>query len=267
MAADTKHEVVKRFQPSDGSIKIWRYIDLPKLIAFLETRSLHFARADTVEDPYEGAWPLVNVMAREKQIREIVADAKTVQSPEELRRHFISSTHYGRQTTYINCWHGGDTESAAMWRIYGTAAGSVVLQSRYENLVRTIPDDVYMGDVRVGSVYIGMVQYKDYNSSEDWIPGGNVMYPFMHKRREFEHEREVRALIWTPEGFSKERQERGDGKPRGIEVGINIEKLVETIRVQPTTPPWAREAIERLLTKYGLSSKVMPSRIDINPLY
>ena len=68
MAADTEHEVVERFQPSDGSMKIWRYIDLPKLIAFLETRSLHFARVDTLGDRYEGAWTLTNVAAREQEI-------------------------------------------------------------------------------------------------------------------------------------------------------------------------------------------------------
>ena len=93
------------------------------------------------------------------------------------------------------------------------------------------------------------------------------MYPFIHKRKEFEHEKEVRAFIWTTEGFSKERRKKGDYKPQGIEVGIDIENLVETIRVQPTTPTWARQAIEKLLEKYGWSAKVMPSQIDIVPLY
>ena len=56
---------------------------------------------------------------------------------------------------------------------------------------------------------MGMVQYKDYNSFEDWIPGGNMMYPFIHKRKEFEYEKEVRALIVTMEGLSKQRKEKG----------------------------------------------------------
>ena len=81
-----------------------------------------------------------------------------------LEEIFKSDTYFGRETTYINCWHGGEVESAAMWKLYGTAAGSVVIQSSYEKLVNAIPNDVYMGDVRVGCVYIGMVQYKDYNS-------------------------------------------------------------------------------------------------------
>lgn len=267
MAADTQHEVVERFQPSDGSMKIWRYTDLPKLLAFLETRSLYFARADTLGDRYEGAWTRTNIAAREYLIRKIATEAKAKQPAETVRQQFINATHWARETTYINCWHGGAAESAAMWRLYGTAAGSVVLQSRYEKLVQVIPDDVHMDETRVGSVYIGMVQYMDYNSLGDWIPGGNIMHPFMHKRKEFEHEREVRAFIWTPEGFSKERREQGGYRPPGITVNVDIDELVDTIRVQPTTPGWARQAIEQLLAKYGLSTKVMPSQIDLDPLY
>lgn len=267
MTADTKHVVVKQFQPPDRSMKIWRYVDLTKLLAFLETGSLYFARADTLGDQYEGAWTLSNMAAREELIGRILDDAKATSSPEALRQQFMNSTHYARETTYINCWHGGEAESAAMWKLYGTATGSVVLQSRYERLVQVIPDDVYMDDARVGSVYVGMVQYKDYNRVGDWIPGGNVMYPFIHKRKEFEHEQEVRAFIWTPEGFNKERRERGNYKPRGITVRIDVEWLVETVRVQPTTPEWARQAIEKLLVKYGLRTKVIPSQIDLDPLY
>lgn len=267
MAANTKHEVVERFQPSDGSMKIWRYTDLPKLIAFLETRSLYFARADTLGDRYEGAWTRTNIAAREHLIRQITADTKAKQPLESVRRQFISTTHLARETTYINCWHGGAAESAAMWRLYGTATGSVVLQSRYEKLAQVIPDDVYISDTRLGNVYIGMVQYKDYNSVGDWIPGGNIMHPFMYKRKEFEHEQEVRAFIWTMEGLNRERREQGGYKPLGITVDVDVDELVDTIRVQPTTPAWAREAIERLLAKYGLNTKVMPSQIDLDPLY
>ena len=101
----------------------------------------------------------------------------------------------------------------------------------YEKLVEALPDDVYMGDVPVGCVYMGMVQYKDYSSFEDWIPGDNVMYPFIHKRREFEYEKEVRALTWTPEGFSKQRREKGGYKPHCINLpGIWFPRFISSLR-------------------------------------
>ena len=69
------------------------------------------------------------------------------------------------------------------------------------------------------------------------------------------------------QGFSKQREETGGYKPRGITVDIDFDKVVETIRVQPTTPAWARQAIEKLLTRYGWDIKVISSQIDIPPTY
>ena len=273
MSANTEHEVVKSFQPPDGNMKIWRYMDLPKLIAFLETGSLHFARADTLGDPYEGSWTKLNSLAQVQLIQRMladaanIADAKVKYTPEDLRQQFARSTHWARETTYINCWHGGETESAAMWKLYGTSTGSIVIQSTYQKLEDAIPDGTSIDDVSTESVYMGMVQYKDYSSLEDWIPGGNVIYPFIHKRKEFEYEKEVRAIIWAPEVLNKERQEKGNYKPQGIKVPIDIETFVETIRVQPSAPIWVRRAIEHLLERYGWGMKVMSSQIDIEPMY
>ena len=264
MTAHTEHEVVERFQPPDGNMKIWRYVDLPKLIDFLETGSLHFARADTLGDPYEGSWTLLNMAARGQQIREMIADAElnipdaeVKYTPEKLQQEFERSAHHHRQAMYINCWHGGETESAAMWKLYGTAAGSIAIQSTYKKLVDVLPDDAFMG----------MVQYKNYSSLKDWVPADNIMYPFIHKRREFEHEKEVRAFIWIRASDSEHRQEKVDDRPQGIKVDIDSDKAVETIRVQPTTPSWVRESIKKLLKRYNWGMKVMPSQIDIEPMY
>ena len=274
MTAETDHPVVAPFQPPDRDIKIWRYMNLPQLINFLETESLHFARADTLGDPYEGSWTRLNKAVEKRQFQQWIADlertnpdAKGKNTPEQLQQMAENTTHLGRESIYINCWHVGETESAAMWKLYGTAAGSIVIQSTYKKLADAFPDDAYMGDVSVGKVYMGLVQYKDYNSFEDWIPGGNIMYPFIHKRKEFEYEKEVRALIFTMEGFSKRREGTRGYKPQGTAVGIDIDKVVETIRVEPTTPAWVRESIEKLLERYGWGMKVMPSQIDINPMY
>ena len=191
MTAEPDHPVVAPFQPPDRDIKIWRYMNLPQLINFLETGSLHFARADTLGDPYEGSWTRLNKAVEERQFNNglPIWKGQTPMRKGRTRRSRLqqmseNTTHLGRESTYINCWHGGETESAAMWKLYGTAAGSIVIQSTYKKLVDAFPDDAYMGDVRVGKIYIGLVQYKDYNSFEDWIPGGNMMYPFIHKRKE-----------------------------------------------------------------------------------
>ncbi len=218
MAANIEHEAVKRFQPRYESMKIWRYIDPPKLIDLLETRSLHFARAETLGDPFEGTLTKLNIAAREQQIQEIKSTLEVKQTEEELRQQFKYGTIFGRQTIYINCWHGGETESGAMWRLYGTTEGSIVIQSTYSKLANALPDEAYMG----------MVQYKNYSNLEDWVPGSNLLSRFIHKRKEFEYEKEVRAFIWElPDRHGI------NNMPNGIKVEIDIDKVVETIRVQP----------------------------------
>ena len=219
MTAHTEHEVVERFQPPDGNMKIWRYVDLPKLIDFLETGSLHFARADTLGDPYEGSWTLLNLAARGQQIREMIADAEMKYTPEKLQQEFERLTHHHRQTHVHKLLAWRRNESAAMWKLYGTAAGSIAIQSTYKKLVDVLPDDAFMG----------MVQYKNYSSLKDWVPADNIMYPFIHKRREFEHEKEVRAFIWIRASDSEHRQEKVDDCPQGIKVDIDSDKAVETI--------------------------------------
>ena len=149
-------------------------MNLLQLIDFLETKSLHFARADTLGDPYEGSWPKNFGGDQSKILKLITANL--------------------REAIYISCWHGGKAESAAMWQLYGTVAGSIAIQSTYQKLVDALPDDTFMG----------MVQYKDYSSPEDGFPRDNGMYPFIHKRREFEHEKEVRAFIWTSASNSRQ---------------------------------------------------------------
>ena len=81
---------MKPLQPLDWNMKVGRYIDLPKLINFLETGSLHFSQADTLGDPYEGSWARPDVAAREQQFQWIAAELGTSSGPtlEKIRDHF-----------------------------------------------------------------------------------------------------------------------------------------------------------------------------------
>ena len=180
MPANTVDERMSPFQPRDRNIRVWRYMDLPKLIDFLETAGLHFPRADTLGDPYEGFFTRGDVADREKRYEAIGIKLPT----DRARQMARSLTDYSREATYISCWHGGETESAAMWRLYGSAGGSVAIQTTYGKLADALPDEAYMG----------MVRYISYGL-ENWIDQSFVISPFMYKRREFEHEKEVRALI------------------------------------------------------------------------
>ena len=257
MTSNTKHPAVERLQPPDRNIKIWRYMKLPQLIDFLETRSLYFARADTFDDPYEGTWTESDVVARERAFKEMPAEYKSKVDPARYWRLIESMTRLQIETTYINGWHGGETENIAMWDLYGKMPGSVVIQSTYKKLMEALPD----------KSYLGMVKYQDYSSTEKGIASGNSFSPFMHKRKQLEHEKEVRACIWILGGPIKEGPINTDELPKGLKEYIDIDKVVETIRVRPETPTWIKGVIENLLKKYACGINVMSSQIDIPPRY
>ena len=147
MSADITHPVVAPCQPPDSSMKVWRYMDVTRLVALMETRSLHFARADTLDDPFEGSLALRNQMAHEQMITRMLEDQENNPpsavryTRSQLRDMLAQGTLQGRQWVFISCWHGSETESLAMWRQYGSSGGSVVIQSTYQKLLDALPSE------------------------------------------------------------------------------------------------------------------------------
>lgn len=115
-------------------------MDLPKLIDLLETKSLHFSRADTLDDLFEGSWTQGDAAYRDQIYQSIAAEKGENWSHLSGRQYLGNLTEHVRRTTYISCWHAGETESAAMWRLYGPTAGSVAIQTTYEKLAFALPN-------------------------------------------------------------------------------------------------------------------------------
>ena len=268
MSADITHPVVAPCQPPDSSMKVWRYMDVTRLVALMETRSLHFARADTLDDPFEGSLALRNQMAHEQMITRMLEDQENNPpsavryTRSQLRDMLAQGTLQGRQWVFISCWHGSETESLAMWRQYGSSGGSVVIQSTYQKLLDALPSETCIDKTKTENtnIYLGMVQYKNYSSLQEGLTlNGNMLSPFIHKRTAFEYEREVRAFLMFPAADIRSIS--------SVAVKVDFEQLVETIRVRPGTLNWERQTIETLIGKYGLGMKVTPSEIDIKPMF
>lgn len=69
MPADTSHPMVAPCWPPKSDIRVWRYMDVTRLLAFMEERSLHFARAGPLEDLFEGLAALLNQTGKKQKIR------------------------------------------------------------------------------------------------------------------------------------------------------------------------------------------------------
>lgn len=250
-----KHDAFKI--PSNKDIKIWRYMDFSKFISMLEGEALFFSRSDLLGDPFEGAYPALNIEYRKQLGKEC---GMPTDKAEELIQHLTDTNIKWRNWVYINCWHENSHESAALWAQYTSSKESIAVQSTYNLLRKSL--DTSKGTEK--TIYIGEIEYLDY--SQEFIPEGNMLNPFLRKRKSFEHEKEIRAIFVEFPIVNKKL--RLDLKPEvGKNIKINLKDLVESIYVSPGSPQWFRELIEKVVKRYGFKFPVRQSSMDSSPLF
>lgn len=242
--------------PTNEHVKIWRYMDVTKLLSLLDSNRLFFTRADLFEDPFEGSWPQINI-----DDRELIPQYLPSHSPDQIKIVLESLTAMSqsqRKNTAINCWHMNEYESAAMWKLYLTSAEGIAVQSTFSRLKNCLHWQ--------NPVFIGMVKYIDYNTQ--YINAANSYSPFIHKRKSYEHEKEIRAVI-------VKHTENEDGSidlytssiDSGISVPVDIEMLIENIFISPTAPKWFTELIQAIIVKYDYNFNVVQSELKNAPLW
>ena len=59
------------YAPTNLDVPIWRYMDLAKLASMCQSDALHFARANIMEDVFEGSTSQATVDARRSTIRPV----------------------------------------------------------------------------------------------------------------------------------------------------------------------------------------------------
>jgi hypothetical protein len=267
--AHTDNDVFK--QPTNPDIKVWRYMDFTKYVSMLDSSSLFFARADLLGDSFEGSSPHANIALRptlhHNILQQISKANPATDALEEIRQYlqFVStSNELNRYTVYVNSWHMNEYESAAMWDLYATnRAEAIAIQSTYTRLRDCLPSKVDVGLEDPSPVFIGEVQYIDYET--EWFPEGNFLYPFVHKRKSFEHERELRAV------FADRFQGMyysGDNPKQGYRVKVSVDDLIEQVYVAPTAPDWFGDLVEAVTGQYGFAHKpITKSSLGQRPVY
>ncbi len=278
----TEHPVFE--VPSDSKAKIWRYQDLAKLIAFLSAEALFFARADRLENPFEGSIPRANVEMRRQRFSKIresgpvfvdefqkhtntelsVLEATRLahEAASYLERSRIEENEAYRRFTCVNCWHVNNQESFAMWKLYCQGHEAVAIQSSFDRLTESLRDFPE-------SIYGGLVQYTDYET--DAIPTENDFYRFIYKRASFSHEKELRLVLQRhPRIDSVSKQVVWDEElfpNRGILIPVDPAVLVERIVISPTAPPWFEEIVNSVVEKYGFTFSVERSALCERPAF
>ncbi|MDY0125749.1 MAG: hypothetical protein RBS09_06090 [Anaerolineaceae bacterium] len=240
--------------------KLWRYSDFAKYVSMLSTKGLYFARADCFQDPFEGAkgfrrnkakWDSYYLHFFREAIKNPPECNECKFSNKEVEKHakrLLAELEFGgehdKKRTYINCWHENEHESEAMWRLYSSFLENAIA-------VRTSYNSLYHSLGRNAFIDIGRVMYIDFQKSYS-----SVNDAFWYKRKSFEHEKEVRAIL-----IDMHCPDTGKIMPCDLSI------LIEEVFVSPNAPIWFTQLVNDVNEKYGINKKVSPSELAQEPFF
>lgn len=230
------------------SEKIWHYMDFTKFVNLLDTGSLFFCRADMLEDKWEGIFPEKMIYKFNLSKNSIQPDDKNIYSWREWRKKETRSH-------LINSWHVNAYESDAMWKLYSSSKQSIAIQSTIGRLKRSFA-------IAKNIIWIGEVEYIDF---KNWEPKNrvfntselNILKTFFLKRIGFEHEKEIRAITYVVNNKHKE--------DKGILVNVDLNELVETIVISPTSEDWFFNLVKNIIYKFNYQYVPKKSELSIQP--
>lgn len=288
---------------SDGigeDTPIWRYMSYSSFMWTIQKGFLNFRRADCFDDPYEGTFPKAVIQQMSRELNEDFGD-----DADGIMENWIRTTNMQRKITFLNCWHINPGQSAAMWEQYSLADKGIAIRSTIGGLIDAISQFSPLSGDGIGVADVG---YVDFESELDEIDlesrklinnivgmeggGINGMDLFRLKRREFQHESELRAYIQFhslvgfddkievndyPFGIKEPKTELNwDAIPEAsnVHVEIDLDTLVDEIVLYPNTSDWVTDSIKASLdnldaldlTGDDVSISELYSRPDVHEL-
>jgi hypothetical protein len=265
---------------SDG-VPIWRYMDLARYVSFLE-RGMFFARSDKFRDSWEGTWGWRDLARFRKENGHL--------SPEDLKEAWRKKK-LDREAALarigISCWHESSHESAALWELYLPRGLGVAVKSTTTRL----REGIQGSNREIDAVQL---TYEDYNGLE---VGSDVKKLLSFKRREFEHEKEIRFLLtFNPDEIDEMNElsvtledkqtwkfpagvpqpmwgrlivgpERAAvtvdptavrrASPAGVHLDSNLEHIIDKVVLAPNVTYATRRAVIAVTEAFGLDRKVV----------
>jgi len=242
--------------PVDENEPLWRYVRLNTLFHYLAGKAFIPSIKTLREcDPTEGlevcdeVWAMVGFSDEEKcEIAKWVYEKRL--SPGEKKCWDVNKTHPGanqlvylqhyyevlEETRYAWCWFRSNHESAAMWQLYGHDGAA--LRTTLKSLSSMLDSNGQVWLVS-GVKYINRNQ--DLGRQVAW--GSNhiapwIRRPFLVKRKEYEHEHEVRLVKVDP-----------GGRPGITLEGVDPEKWMENIVFWPGFPRSEAEALVQAVAR------------------
>ena len=142
----------------------------------------------------------------------------------------------------------------AMWDKYHLRNNGIAIKTTMVNLKDSLPDEP--------NIFIGKVDYESIeNQNQIEMPEDTenlLYYPYFYKRKPFEYEQEVRAII------DIESIPRDDPYEFGTPLKINVETLIgenSEVIVSPHADEWIAGTLELIVMRCGFQFPVNRSKL------
>jgi hypothetical protein len=146
-----------------------------------------------------------------------------------------------RQQLFVGCWPLGNHESEAMWRIYCGREDGVAIVLPYSRL---------RDSLKQANTFIGAVKYIPYETGMLTLLGNFSLA--MHKREEFEHEREAR-IVQGPIMPANSQQ-----PSTSVPMIWDPEEHIERIVISPYSRPWYADTVK------GIVERIAPGSLGVS---
>lgn len=241
---------------------IWRYMDLPKFVAMLASKTQWFAKAALFEDGYEGfcqvsprEMPLNNPLA--KCITRTNAEGETAlisltQMLADVSKLSAAYFENAREHLYVNSWCLAD-ESMAMWQIYGAAGCGIALRSsigQYRRAAKfNVREEQYTFDMVKYDIDPGLNPALKFDFGEGPVPAPGLgvwerlLRIAFHKRKCYEYEREWRAALYQ------------DARPgcSGCNIEFDLNELISAVYLGPRADDFLLAVVDSVMQKFELT--------------
>lgn len=244
------YEKMEQLEAPSADAVLWRYMSFTKFVSLLTENALFFARADKLGDPFEGSLSPINVALRPEMYKG---------RPEEQQKLIGEFIRYLRRFTLVNCWHENRNESDAMWKLYSGIEDGIAIKTDFHSLSQSL--------TCTQPIYIGRVTYINYEKT--FVPEMETLAPFVHKRKSFEHEREVRAIAVETLDYTVEWGVLD--RPALYDVGtyfeVDTSVLIKEVVVPPLAGDWFVDLVEATARSFKLKAPTRRSALAAPPTW
>lgn len=245
---------------------LWRYMDLHRLIYFLNSENIFFSPLSTFFDPLEGITQktlhdkeYVDAIAHKEEEAEGLSKKnkeELVEEKQEIKERFKSNLEEVQKSYFASCWYLGVRESLAMWDTYSNK-DSVAIKFNPSELCKNIIDSCARLESEDFDLMMhGKVEYfkiSPYDPNDEGLKNCEHRFKGFLKDLSYKHEEEFRFLV----------KQVSDNKTFNFfELSLtNLEKMNFCILTHPYMEPWKYNNIYNILKAKGLEDKLMRSEI------